>query len=127
MFISYHKQKFCQWRHRGRARRRAGFSMRCGRKYGRIGLLLRRTPAGAKNFPAQRKKRIPHAVPRGTRFPLNQRTFLLSAPGVVTMTFSGVMTSAPLAVAAPLNIFSTIALNVFTISPSVSYTAVPLI
>ena len=91
-----------------------------------------RAPAPAhtrrsKEFSAQRKKRIPHAVPRGTRFPLNQRTFLLSAPGVVTMTFSGVMTSAPLAVAAPLNIFSTIALNVFTISPSVSYTAVPLI
>lgn len=32
-----------------------------------------------------------------------QSSFLLSAPGVVTMTFSGVTISAPLAVAAPLN------------------------
>lgn len=44
------------------------------------------------------------------------RTFLLSAPGVVTITFSGVISSAPLAVVAPLNIFSTICLNVSTIS-----------
>ena len=53
-------------------------------------------------------------------------SFLLSAPGVVTMTFSGVMMSAPLAVAAPLNIFSTIALKVLTTSPSVTYCATPL-
>ena len=44
----------------------------------------------------------------------NHSTFLLSAPGVVTITFSGVMTKAPFAVAAPLNIFSTIALKVST-------------
>ena len=55
------------------------------------------------------------------------RTFLFSAPGVVTITFSGVMTSAPFAVAAPLNIFSTIALKVSTILPSVTYSALPLI
>ncbi len=55
------------------------------------------------------------------------RTFLFSAPGVVTITFSGVITSAPFAVAAPLNIFSTIALNVSTTAPSVTYSATPLI
>ena len=55
------------------------------------------------------------------------RAFLFSAPGVVTITFSGVMISAPLAVAAPLNIFSTIALKVSTILPSVTYSALPLI
>ena len=42
------------------------------------------------------------------------------------MTFSGVMMSAPFAVAAPLNIFSTMALKVLTTSPSVTYCAVPL-
>ena len=56
-----------------------------------------------------------------------QRTFLFSAPGVVTITFSGVITSAPLAVAAPLNIFSTMALKVSTTLPEVTCTAVPLI
>lgn len=55
------------------------------------------------------------------------RTFLLSEPGVVTMTFSGVTRSAPFAVAAPLNISSTIALNADTISPSVRYSEVPFI
>lgn len=55
------------------------------------------------------------------------RTFLFSAPGVVTITFSGVITSAPFAVAAPLNIFSTMALNVSTTAPSVTYSAMPLI
>lgn len=46
-------------------------------------------------------------------------TFLFSAPGVVTITLSGVITSAPLAVAAPLNMLSTACLKVSTISPSV--------
>lgn len=54
-------------------------------------------------------------------------SFLLSAPGVVTITFEGVIISAPFAVAAPLNIFSTIALKVSTSSPSVTYSAVSLI
>ena len=40
---------------------------------------------------------------------MSYRSFLLSAPGVVTMTFSGVMMSAPLAVAPPWNICSTMA------------------
>lgn len=57
----------------------------------------------------------------------NHSTFLLSAPGVVTMTFSGVMIKAPFAVAAPLNIFSTMALKVSTTWPSVTYSATPLI
>lgn len=57
----------------------------------------------------------------------NYRTFLFSAPGVVTITFSGVIINAPFAVAAPLNIFSTIALNVSTTAPSLTYSAVPLI
>lgn len=57
----------------------------------------------------------------------NYRTFLFSAPGVVTITFSGLMISAPFAVAAPLNIFSTIALKLSTTAPSVTYSAVPLI
>ena len=51
----------------------------------------------------------------------------LCAPGVVTITFSGVMTSAPFAVTAPLNISETSFLNVSTISPSVMCSAVPLI
>ena len=51
----------------------------------------------------------------------------MAAPGVVTMTLDGVMTSAPFAVAAPLNMSSTIALNVSTMAPSVIYSAVPLI
>ena len=58
---------------------------------------------------------------------LGYSSFLLSAPGVVTMTFSGVMIRAPFAVAPPLNIYSTIALKVLMISPSVTYSAVPLI
>lgn len=58
---------------------------------------------------------------------LPYRTFLFSAPGVVTITFSGIITSAPFAVAAPLNIFSTIALNVSTTAPSVTYSVTPLI
>ena len=57
---------------------------------------------------------------------LGYSSFLLSAPGVVTMTFSGVMTRAPFAVAAPLNIYSTMALKVLTTSPSVTYSALPL-
>lgn len=43
---------------------------------------------------------------------LSYISFLLSAPGVVTITFSGVIITAPFAIAAPLNIFSTIALKV---------------
>ena len=46
-------------------------------------------------------------------------SFLLSAPGVVTMIFSGVITRAPLAVAAPLNMASTISLNLSTTGPPV--------
>ncbi len=59
--------------------------------------------------------------------PVFYNSFLFSEPGVVTMTFSGVMTSAPFAVAAPLNIFSTMALKAATTSPSVRYSAFPLI
>ena len=70
-------------------------------------------------------KHLPKLCTR--RIFLPYRTFLLSAPGVVTITFSGVMINAPFAVAAPLNIFSTIALNVSTTSPSVTYSATPLI
>ena len=58
---------------------------------------------------------------------LGYSSFLLSAPGVVTMIFSGVMIRAPFAVAPPLNIYSTIVLKVLTVSPSVTYSAVPLI
>ena len=58
---------------------------------------------------------------------LSYISFLLSAPGVVTITFSGVIITAPFAVAAPLNIFSTIALKVLTISPSATYSAVHFI
>lgn len=58
---------------------------------------------------------------------LTYSSFLLSAPGVATITFSGIITSAPLAVAAPLNIVSTICLKVSTIAPSVMYSAFPLI
>ena len=47
-------------------------------------------------------------------------SFLFSAPGVVTITFSGVMISAPLAAAAPWNICLTIVLNVSTTVPSVT-------
>lgn len=54
-------------------------------------------------------------------------SFLLLGPGEVTITFSGVMINAPFAVAAPLNIFSTIALYSSTTFPSVTCTAVPLI
>ena len=43
------------------------------------------------------------------------------------MTLDGVMISAPLAVAAPLNIPSTAVLNAATIAPSVTYSTVPLI
>ena len=43
------------------------------------------------------------------------------------MTLDGVIISAPLAVAAPLNIPSTAVLNAATIAPSVTYSAVPLI
>lgn len=46
---------------------------------------------------------------------VNYSSLLLSAPGVVTMILLGVMTSAPFAVAAPLNIVSTIFLKVSTI------------
>ncbi len=60
---------------------------------------------------------------RGYRY----RTFLFSAPGVVTMTVSGVMISAPFAVAAPWNICSIMALNVATTGPSVTCSAVPRI
>ena len=60
-------------------------------------------------------------------FTVLQISFLLSAPGVVTITLAGVMISAPFAVAAPLNMLSTIALKVSTTSPSVTYSAVPLI
>ena len=45
------------------------------------------------------------------------------------MTLSGVMTRAPLAVAAPLNTFSTMALNYLkasTTAPVVTYSATPL-
>ena len=56
-----------------------------------------------------------------------QRTFLFSAPGVVTITFSGVMSNAPFAVAAPWNMLSTICLNFSTTAPEVTYSAVPLI
>lgn len=52
-------------------------------------------------------------------------SFLLSAPGVATITLSGVITSAPLAVAAPLNMVSTIVLNVSTMVPPVIYSAAP--
>ena len=55
------------------------------------------------------------------------KTFLFSAPGVVTMTVSGVMISAPFAVAAPWNICSTMALNVATTGPSATCSAVPRI
>lgn len=55
------------------------------------------------------------------------RTFLLSPPGVVTMTFSGVIIMAPLAVAAPWNMLSTMALKVSTSGPSVTYSVVPCI
>ena len=58
---------------------------------------------------------------------LNYISFLLSAPGVEIMTFVVVIISAPLAVAAPLNIFSTISLKVSTIAPSVTYSAFPFI
>lgn len=58
---------------------------------------------------------------------LSYISFLLSAPGVVTITFSGVIITSPFAIAAPLNIFSTIALKVLTISPSATYSAVHFI
>ena len=48
-----------------------------------------------------------------------QSSFLFSLPGVVTMTLSGVMTRAPFAVTAPLNICSTTFLKVSTTMPSV--------
>ena len=55
------------------------------------------------------------------------KTFLFSAPGVVTMTVSGVMINAPFAVAAPWNICSTMALNVATTGLSVTCSAAPRI
>ena len=58
---------------------------------------------------------------------LSYISFLLSAPGIVTITFSGVIITAHFAVAAPLNIFSTIALKVSTISSSATYSAVHFI
>ena len=75
-----------------------------------------------KNLRAQSRQ---DSVPQPVSYTYS--TFLLSAPGVVTITLSGVMTKAPLAVAAPLNIFSTTALKVSTTWPSVTYSAVPLI
>lgn len=77
----------------------------------------------------QRSTFFSHSSENGCRASLNSasaasrpsyRTFLLSAPGVVTITFSGVIINAPFAVAAPLNIFSTTALNASTTSPSVT-------
>lgn len=65
--------------------------------------------------------------PRTVIFPLVYNTFLLSAPGVVTITCSVEIIKAPLAVAAPLNIASTMFLNVSTTGPSVTYSATPLI
>lgn len=59
-----------------------------------------------------------HCTGRATRLYPYARTFLLSGPGVVTITWDGVITSAPLAVAAPLKTFSTIFLNSSTMAPS---------
>ena len=56
-----------------------------------------------------------------------QNVLLLSGPGVATMIFSGVMTKAPFALAAPLKVSSAIFWNISTIGPSVTYSAVPLI
>ena len=51
--------------------------------------------------------------------------FLIVCPGVVTITSSGVMSRAPFAIAAPLNIPSTNVLKFSTSVPSVIYSAVP--
>ena len=80
-------------------------------------------------------KRAPRPASRPGQKEKNQKamencrykTFLFSAPGIVTTTVSGVMMSAPFAVAAPWNICSTMALNVATTGPSATCSAVPRI
>ena len=93
----------------------------------------------APNASVQKRARNAHRVPRPASRPgqkeKNQKamencrykTFLFSAPSIVTMTVSGVMISAPFAVAAPWNICSTMALNVATTGPSATCSAVPRI
>lgn len=58
---------------------------------------------------------------------ISQKVLLLSGPGVATITFSGVMIKAPLALADPLKVSCAILQNRSKTGPSVTYSAVPLI